>query len=115
MLTPEQRADWRAKTHGQPGPQASREESVSFQTLDNGNEYVCIYTTRPATVADLIDTERPILTIDLRGDTYQIRLPGTEYRMGGILGALRRHSTMTDEQKQAAGERLRANRDGARA
>lgn len=107
MLSDSDRSLWRERTAGQPGPQRGREESVSFQEFD-GAEEVVIYTTRPATVADLLDTGRSIIGIVLRGDTYQIRLPGSEYRMGGILGALRRRVEMSDEQRAAAGARMRA-------
>lgn len=109
MLTPEERAAWRTRTAGQPGPQTTREESVSFQSFGDGVERVCVHTTRPATVADLIDSERPILSITSHGDTLRVLLPGTEYRMGGVIGALKRAAReLTEEQREVLRERGRA-------
>lgn len=103
-LTPEQLAEWREKTVGQAGPQVDREESIMF------DGQVRVYTTRGATVADLIDTGRTIHAIVLKGDTYVVYLSGKEYRPGGVLGALRRRVNMSDEQRAAASSRLKAAR-----
>lgn len=113
FLDPELRAHLAITLKGQPGPQRGFEESVACQTLDTGEEVVTIYTTRGATVADLCADDRPIFSVILRGDTYQIRMPADEYKPGGVLSALKRHSNMSEEDRKAAGDRLRLARAAA--
>lgn len=109
-LTPDDRARLLSLYRGQSGPVCGWEEHIVAQENANGDREVILTTTRPATVADLLDSDRPILSVREVGDAIRVTLPGDEYRTGGVLGALRRRSTMSDEARQAAGDRLRAAR-----
>lgn len=102
-----------AEWSGQPGPIAGRDEHAVYQQLDTGEWVVSLSSTRPATFVDVLRGERPITRIKLQADYVTVELPDSEYRAGGIVGALRRHSGMSDEDRAAAGERLRAARSGA--
>lgn len=109
MLDPTLRATLIERFRGQPGPTGDgREEHLYFATHDTYGEVVTITTTRPATVADLLESDRPVLAVVESGDTIRVTLPGDEYRAGGILGALRRRVNMSDEQRAQAGARMRA-------
>jgi len=113
IVTPELRATLVAQWRGQPGlTGAGREEQVIYQTGDDGEPEVIVSTTRPATAADLLDSARPVTWVQEQGDYIRLRLPGGEYRPGGVLGSLRRHSTMSEEDRAAAGARLAAVRGG---
>lgn len=113
MLTESQRADLIARYAGQPGLQKGREEAIGFEEHADGVERVVLYTTRPATVADLLESDRPVESVEDKGETIRVVLPASEYRMGGILGALRRRVEMSEEQRRAAGERMCGLRAGA--
>lgn len=112
MIPPQERTRLAALYQGSSGPQNGREESITFEQFRDGIERVVLYTTRPATVADLLQSDRPIESIEDKGETIRVVMPGDEYRMGGVLGALRRHVNMSEEQRAAAGERLKAARRG---
>jgi hypothetical protein len=43
-------------------------------------------------------------------EVFKIRLPGSEYKVGGILKALKSTRNLSDEAREAAGQRLAAAR-----
>lgn len=111
--TPTERAAFADEWAGASGLISGWEEHVVAQELANGLRVVDLTTTRPCTLVDLMRSERQILMVRIAGDSITVRLPGDEYKPGGIMSALRRHSGMSEEARRAAGERLRAARGGA--
>jgi len=111
MLDAETRAAWVAKLQGSSGPQLGREESVTYSITEDGYEEVVIHTTRGATVAELLESDRPVKSVSSYNDeVFKIRLPGSEYKVGGILKALKSTRNLSDEAREAAGQRLAAAR-----
>lgn len=95
---------------GHSGPVRGWEEHIVAQEQDDGSRVVILSTTRPATVADLLDSDRPVLSVTEKGDTIRVMMPGDEYRPGGVTSALRRRVNMSEEQRDKARERLSAAR-----
>jgi hypothetical protein len=105
------RAAWVAKLQGCSGPQLGREESVTYSITEDGFEEVLLYTTRGATVAELLESDRPVKSVEaFNDDVFKVRLSGSEYRAGGILKALKATRNMSEEAREAAGQRLAAGR-----
>lgn len=109
-MTPAERAVLVEQFRGQSGPVRGWEEHIVAQEDDAGNRVVILSTTRPATVADLLESEREVISVATQADYIRVTMPGDEYRAGGVTGALRRRVNMSDEARAAAGERLAAAR-----
>lgn len=111
MITAAERAAMIAEYRGQSGPTGEAvEEHIVYQTDDSGRRVVILSTTRPATVADLLDTDRPVVSVQRQADYIRVTMDGDQYRPGGVVGALRRKGRdLTDEERAAMGERLRAS------
>lgn len=111
FMSAEEKAVWVAKLEGSSGPQLGREESITYSLTEDGFEEVLVYTTRGATVAELLSSDRPIKSVDSFNDeVFRVRLQGDEYKVGGVLRALKQSRNFTDEQREAAGQRLAAAR-----
>ena len=111
FMTDEEKAAWVDKLEGSSGPQLGREESITYSISEDGFEEVLVYTTRGATVAELLSSGRAIKGVSSYNDeVFRIRLPGDEYKVGGVLRALKQSRNFTDEQREAAGQRLSAAR-----
>ena len=113
-LTPgsDARAALVTRYRGQPGPTGEgREEYAAYQWDAGLRAYVLrIETTRPATIADLLDSDRPVLSVTEQGDYVRAVLPASEYAGTGVLGCLRRRQAdLSDEDRAARSERAKAN------